>query len=466
MTENLHHILDCRGQACPRPILETARAARKLGSTGGELTILSDDEAFPLDVESWCRTSGAELVDFLENDDGYRALVRVAPSTGERRSLASRTMKSTPPVAQEEIQQIDARGLECPRPILAVARAARNPTATKLEVLADDDAFAMDIRSWARTTGSTIETLEQTGNAYRALIRLPESDEAKPQSALTRSSPPPSGSANGTLDLSRTALRSVREALVGAVDGLEALSVIAPDPSYTSEIVSWCVENGHQIVSLNGAGPVLAELSLHAGVARSAPPATPAEPVSASTAMATLTSAALAPRPAAFPEKQNRSATFLVLHNDKESLLAALMCANGAAAQGMDVMLYFTFFGLNLLRGDKPNPAHKKEKVTWAQRLFKWLMPKGPEKQTLSKLSFGGMGDFMMGGLMRDKNLMELPELMSAAQEQGCRLVACTTAMSVMGITKRDLHPYDGLEYGGVAAFVEAASNSEMSLVF
>ena len=178
----------------------------------------------------------------------------------------------------------------------------------------------------------------------------------------------------------------------------------------------------------------------------------PAKPAATGSALATT--------------RTKRRATLLVLHNDKEALLAALLVANGAAAQGMEVMLFFTFWGLNLLRGDDPNGIYPKENVSWAQRLFKWLMPRGPKKQGLGKLNFGGLGGSMMNSLMKKKNIMDLPELLEAAQDQGVRFVACTMSMNVMGITKRDLHPYKSLDFGGVAAFVESAGEAELSLVF
>jgi peroxiredoxin family protein len=155
-----------------------------------------------------------------------------------------------------------------------------------------------------------------------------------------------------------------------------------------------------------------------------------------------------------------------VLHNDLEALLAAMLVANGAAAQGQRVVVFFTFWGLNLLRGDRPNQAAPKEKVSFIQRMFKWMMPKGPKRQKLGQMNFGGAGPMMLGGLMREKKIMELPTLIKQAEEQGVKFVACTMSMSVMGITKRDLEPRKNLAYGGVAYFVDAAKGAKMSLVF
>ena len=81
-------------------------------------------------------------------------------------------------------------------------------------------------------------------------------------------------------------------------------------------------------------------------------------------------------------------------------------------------------------------------------------------------MHFGGAGKATLGHIMRSQKLMELPALLQTAEEQGVRLIACTMSMEVMGITKRDLAPRKNLEYGGVAAFVEAAHGAGMSLVF
>ncbi|PRP91319.1 hypothetical protein ENSA5_56330 [Enhygromyxa salina] len=155
-----------------------------------------------------------------------------------------------------------------------------------------------------------------------------------------------------------------------------------------------------------------------------------------------------------------------MLHNDHEALLAALLVANGAATRGMQTSLFFTFWGLNLLRGDHPNPTLPREKLKLSQRLVKRMMPKGPTHQKLGKLHFGGLGKQMLASIMRSQNILGLPELMRSAQDLGVGFIVCTMTMSVMGITKRDLYPYPNLEFGGVATFVERARESSINLVF
>jgi len=94
------------------------------------------------------------------------------------------------------------------------------------------------------------------------------------------------------------------------------------------------------------------------------------------------------------------------------------------------------------------------------------MMPKGPRRQRLGKLSFGGMGGAIMRGIMRKNNIMQAEELMAEAIELGVRFTACTTSMAVMGITRRDLMDLPNLEFAGVTSFISEARGAGVSLVF
>lgn len=445
MTAPISQTIDCRGQQCPGPILATARAVRELADSGGTLEVLADDAAFPLDLRSWCRSSGSELLSLTADGRGHRALVRIA-------------QPSEPEVSVESLRvRVDCRSMECPQPILEVARAARREPNAELEVLADDEAFELDIVSWCRSARAELVELEREGGVFRARIRPGGAVGVAPAGSLPPVMAPstplasrPSADETARLDLGVIPEeRRVAELDRTAADtSITRLVVMSPDRRFNARLAQWCVDGEHELVSLSGSGPVLAEIEL-AGRARPSP------------------SHAIVPVGADLPARVGpKEATLLVLHNDKEALLAAMLVANGAAAQGMNVTVFFTFWGLNLLRGDLPNPVHAHQRVTWAQRLFKWLMPRGPRRQSLGKLNFGGMGSGMLNQLMRQKKIMDLPELLEAAQEQRVRFIACTMSMDVMGITKRDLHPYETLEYGGVATFVESAQAADLSLVF
>lgn len=448
--------LDCRGMECPQPILEIARAARS--NPKATLEVVADDDAFQMDVESWCRSAGAQLASF-ENEAGvYRAVITLgaprAASEARRETPRERVPARSPAPApfQPSVPEfeLDCLGMECPQPILEVARKARAHPGALFTVVADDDAFVMDIQSWCRTTNATLVSMERDGSTHKATVQLPSvrsvsRAEPEPEPSPPREEHPAPGDVR--IELTADGVGHWEQQLdhAAATPHASRLVVSAAGKSATPRLMQWCQRSGHQLVTLNGTEPVVAVFDIVTGG------------VGHSLALSSASDLSVGKR---------RKATILVLHNDKEALLAALLVANGAASQGMDVMLYFTFWGLNLLRGDLPNPAHKPEKVSWSQRLFKWLMPKGPKRQGLGKLNFGGMGGGMMKSLMKKKNIMDLPELLDAAQEQEVRFVACTMSMNVMGVTKRDLHPYPTLEYGGVAAFVESAGSSEISLVF
>jgi peroxiredoxin family protein len=94
--------------------------------------------------------------------------------------------------------------------------------------------------------------------------------------------------------------------------------------------------------------------------------------------------------------------------------------------------------------------------------MFGRMMPRGADKLKLSKMNMGGMGTMMMKRVMAQKNVYSLPALMQSARDAGVRMVACTMSMQVMGITQQEL--IDGVEFGGVASFLDAADRSNTTL--
>ena len=149
--------------------------------------------------------------------------------------------------------------------------------------------------------------------------------------------------------------------------------------------------------------------------------------------------------------------TIVVFSNDLDKALAALIIANGAKASGKDVTLFFTFWGLNILR--KPNGKAKKGFI---DKMFGLMMPKGADKLTLSKMNMLGMGSFMMKWVMKQKNVSTLNELINQAQSSGIKFIACNMSMDVMGIKQEEL--IDGVEIGGVAKYIEESSNANSNL--
>jgi len=150
--------------------------------------------------------------------------------------------------------------------------------------------------------------------------------------------------------------------------------------------------------------------------------------------------------------------TIILFSGDLDKAMASMIIANGAAAMGNDVTVFFTFWGLNLLRKSKK----VKVKKGFMDRMFGMMMPRGPKKAKLSKMHMGGLGTRMMKGTMRKKNVASLQELISDAREMGVRFIACTMSMDVMGIQKDEL--LDGLDYAGVATYLGEADEGTINL--
>ncbi len=139
----------------------------------------------------------------------------------------------------------------------------------------------------------------------------------------------------------------------------------------------------------------------------------------------------------------------MVFSNDLDKALAAFIIANGAASMGYEVTLFFTFWGINILRKD--NPADVKKNLV--EKMFGFMMPKGPRKLGLSQMHMGGVGKAMIEGIMNKKGVASLSELISAAQENGVKMVVCTMSMDLMGIKREEL--IDGIDEGGVAMYID-----------
>jgi CoA-disulfide reductase len=152
------------------------------------------------------------------------------------------------------------------------------------------------------------------------------------------------------------------------------------------------------------------------------------------------------------------SATFIVFDDDLDKLIASFVLANGALAAGKKVTMFFTFWGLNALKKD----SKVKVKKDLISKMFGVMLPKGTSELKLSKMNMFGIGPKMIRWIMRKKNIASLEELMKAAMEKGVKIVACQMSMDVMGIKKEEL--IDGIEVGGVATYISAASESNINL--
>ena len=158
------------------------------------------------------------------------------------------------------------------------------------------------------------------------------------------------------------------------------------------------------------------------------------------------------------PVSSGRGASIVLFSNDLDKAMAALIIACGMAVSGKKVGIFFTFWGLSVLRRN-PAPAVRKNLLS---RMFGWMLPRGASELSLSKMNMCGAGTAMMKHVMKEQNVTSLPELLKQARELGVRFVACEMAMNVMGITREELIEVD--DVAGVASFAEMAKDGGSTL--
>lgn len=399
-------------------------------------------------------------------------------------------MQMNPMPVQGELS-LDCRGLQCPAPILKLADVARQNKGkpTLLHLQATDPDFLTDLEAWCRTTKSRLlEQREDSGVTYAtvalngAVAPAPAAPVvvapvAAPVAAIPASVASSSG--GGTLDLRGLPVNTAFRRLAGeALQGGERrLRVLADAPEFEGRLYAWATASGAKLERvLSTGGQTTADILLLSDEPQSTPPntarapaeppapAAPVAPVAAPVAPPTALALAGTDANAQVTVREHR-ATLLVLRNDYESLLSAMMVANSSASQGMEVEIYFAFWGINLLRGQKRQKSDEKQ-PGFLQRMMRWMMPSGPRNQKLSKMHWGGVGKFMLELFMRQRNVLSLEQLMKEAEQQNVQFKVCTMSMGVMGIQKADLMDLPNLSFGGVTSFSEAASRSSFSLVF
>lgn len=154
----------------------------------------------------------------------------------------------------------------------------------------------------------------------------------------------------------------------------------------------------------------------------------------------------------------SKNKTLIMFSDDLDRALATFVLANGAAATGHKVSIFFTFWGLNVIKKEK-KPAVKKD---FFGKMFSWMLPSDSRKLKLSKLSMCGIGDKMMRNIMRKKNISQLEELRQQAMESGVEFIACQMSMDMMGVHQEEL--IDGVTIGGVATYMNRAEDACVNL--
>jgi NADPH-dependent 2,4-dienoyl-CoA reductase/sulfur reductase-like enzyme/peroxiredoxin family protein/rhodanese-related sulfurtransferase/TusA-related sulfurtransferase len=209
----------------------------------------------------------------------------------------------------------------------------------------------------------------------------------------------------------------------------DIISITASDPGFYSDAASWARSTGN----------ILREISIEKGVVK----------------------AVIEKRGEALPQASSggNDKTMVVFSGDLDRAIASFIIANGALAMGRKVTMFFTFWGLNILRKPEKIGGLGKNPIETA---FGWMMPRGSRKLNLSKMSMGGIGGMMIRGIMKKKNVLPLEEMISQAIEGGAKIVACQMSMDLMGIRREEL--IDGIEVGGVASYLEASEFADNNL--
>ena len=152
--------------------------------------------------------------------------------------------------------------------------------------------------------------------------------------------------------------------------------------------------------------------------------------------------------------------SLIVFSGDLDKALAAFVIATGAVAMGMEVVMFFTFWGTPLLRA-KGKEAGGKDPMS---KMFGAMLPTGTSGAKLSKMNMGGMGTAMMKALMKKKNVASLEEFLALAEELGVQIFICEMSMDLMGFKREEMIDYQHLTYGGVAGFLAEAQESRIQL--
>ncbi|NLT11635.1 MAG: FAD-dependent oxidoreductase [Clostridiaceae bacterium] len=155
---------------------------------------------------------------------------------------------------------------------------------------------------------------------------------------------------------------------------------------------------------------------------------------------------------------EDHDKTIVVFSGDLDKAIASFIIANGAAAMGRKVTMFFTFWGLNVLR----RPEKVSVAKSFIEKMFGRMMPRGTKKLGISKMNMAGMGSIMIRSVMKKKNIQSLEQLIDMARQSNIRLLACQMSMDVMGIKQEEL--IDGVELAGVATYLAEAETSDTNL--
>lgn len=221
----------------------------------------------------------------------------------------------------------------------------------------------------------------------------------------------------------------------------QMLKVTASDPGFYEDIKAWANMTSNELIERNKRPDGIIEATLTKGMAETA---------------------ASAEADAELGNQSNLSdkngTTMVVFNGDLDKAIASFIIANGAASSGKKVTMFFTFWGLNIIR----RPDKVKVEKGWMGKMFEMVMPRGSGKLPLSNLNMMGMGPKMIRSLMKKHNVLSLDELIQAAQKQGVEMIACQMSMDLMGIQREEL--VDGINVGGVGYYLGQTQQANHNL--
>ncbi len=161
----------------------------------------------------------------------------------------------------------------------------------------------------------------------------------------------------------------------------------------------------------------------------------------------------------ALPGAENKL-SMVIFSGELDKQLASLIIATGAAAMGMKVVLFYTFWGTAALR----DPAKKAGGKSFMGKMFGFMLPKGRNKLKLSQMHMAGAGTAMLKDLMKKKNVASLDQLFEAAAMLGVEINICEMSMDLMGMKLEEMIDYPNLKVVGVASFLADAKESAVQL--
>lgn len=295
------------------------------------------------------------------------------------------------------VKTVDVRGIQCPGPILKLKSTIDEiAIGERIKLIAKDESFTRDAQAWCNTTHNTYEGDTYTDGVYEVIVRK-GIDHQSGEGSLTsnRSNSQGSGSSQRSCSVSASA-----SALATSVSDAGCTNT---GDTYTRNCDTEGLDSAHVA-------------------------------------------------------SQAKSKTFIMFSDDLDKVMATFVLANGAAATGQKVSIFFTFWGLNAIK--KLNKPMVNKDVFG--RMFSMMLPSNSLGLKLSKMNMGGLGSKLMRFIMNKKGISSLETLRQQAIDAGVEFIACEMSMDVMGVTREEL--MDNVTFGGVATYMERADHANVNL--